>query len=99
MRTSPRLWRYHLIYWSLAGSALFVSGLTQAPFEVVFVRNVYLTTIGLLLGLPLLILLDRTAVYSTPVRLLATVPGFYGAALGATVLINPVTFDLAADQP
>jgi hypothetical protein len=90
---NKRFWSFHGLYWLIAGSALFASGLSQGPFKISLVRNLFFGVGGYVVGIALGHAFSRLAV-----RLRR--PGaFLGACLGLSyvastvmvALINPVT--------
>lgn len=84
--------KFHSIFWLIAGSALFISGLTQGPFFVSLTRNLYLMSAGFLSSL----ILAKYYQKESPHKIFSNV--FYFTVLCylisniITIPINPITY-------
>jgi len=87
-----RFLQFHLVYWVLAGIALFISGYVQSNAMVSLTRNAWLMVSGG--GLTFLMVLKWPALKSPTLRqswlLFLVVAYSFGTVV--TILINPVTF-------
>ena len=82
------------MFWSIAGSALFLSGLTQMPVFQAVVRNLFLLISGFLSSFFLAMLIDELR-WMTILRLrLTSYVLAYWIALFCVVAINATTFTL-----
>lgn len=87
-------WWFQLIFWSIAGAALFLSGITQMPFLQAAVRNAFLLIAGFLSSFFLALLIDELR-WMTVLRLRLAAYGLaYVVALFCVVVINAITFTL-----
>lgn len=84
--------KFHITYWVLAGTALFISGLTQGPFMVSLTRNIYFTLVGL--GLTYLLAKSWQKIPAEKIRnsLLGFLAANYAMGMALVIPINPVTY-------
>ena len=85
-------WWFQLAFWLIAGSALFISGLSQTEPFPALVRNLFLTIAGFLTSFFLTTVIDRLR-HMDELRLrLVTFPVGYAVALMCVVTINAISF-------
>ena len=87
-------WWFQLIFWGIAGTALFLSGATQMPVMQAVIRNAFLLTAGFLSSFFLAQLIDELR-WMTILRLrLVSYLLAYLVALFCVVVINAIHFTL-----
>lgn len=84
--------KFHATYWLIAGSALFISGLSQGPFIVSLTRNVYFTVAGVVLTYGLAVVWRRVPIRRFRNSLLLFLAAYYALGMVLTVPINPITY-------
>ena len=91
---TARFWWFQLVFWSIAGGALFLSGLTQMPVFQAFVRNLFLLVSGFLSSFFLAMLIDELR-WMKILRLRLTAYFLaYCIALFCVVAINAINITL-----
>ena len=91
---TAQFWWFQLVFWSIAGSALFLSGVTQMPVFQAFVRNVFLLVAGFLSSFFLAMLIDELRWMKILRLRLTSYFLAYFIALFCVVFINAITFTL-----
>lgn len=92
-RTSG-FWWFQLLFWSIAGSALFLSGVTQMPLLQAAIRNAFLLIAGFMSSFFLAMLIDELRWMAVLRLRLAAYSLAYVVALFCVVVINAITFTL-----
>ena len=88
---SKEFWRFQGIFWSVAGAALFLSGLSQADPLDAFVRNLFLFIVGFLTSFFLAMVVDELRWLSMLRLRLVSYSLAYVVALFCTVVINAIS--------
>lgn len=95
MASSPRttgFWWFQAIFWSVAGTALFISGATQMPLVQALVRNLYLLLAGFMSSFFLAMMIDQLRDLPLVRIRLASWTLAYFIALFCVVVINAISF-------
>lgn len=89
---TPVFRRFHIIFWAIAGLALFISGWSQSNVFVSLTRNVYFTVAGL--GLTFLLATAWQKISSEKIRgsLIGFLASYFVLGMVLTIPINPVTY-------
>ena len=91
---SRGFWTFQLLFWLIAGTALFVSGATQMPIIDALVRNLFLTIAGFLTSFFLAMVIDELRWLALLRLRLISYALSYLVALFCVVAINAITFEL-----
>lgn len=91
---TANFWWFQLIFWAVAGTALFLSGVTQMPLMQAAIRNVFLLTAGFLSSFFLAQLIDELRWMAILRLRLASYCLAYFIALFCVVVINAIHFTL-----
>lgn len=87
-------WRFHILFWLIAGAALFISGTTQTTFNISLIRNTYLTLTGLIAGPFFAQFLERLPKRKRTIEILFAVAASYFFAIFLMLVINAITFEM-----
>ncbi len=91
---TARFWWFQLVFWSIAGSALFLSGVTQMPLFQSLVRNLFLLIAGFLSSFFLAMLIDELRWMNILRLRLTSYCLAYVIALFCVIAINATSFPL-----
>jgi hypothetical protein len=91
---SRAFWTFQLIFWSIAGTALFVSGASQMPLDEALIRNVFLTIAGFMTSFFLAMAIDELRWLKLLRLRLSSYALAYVVALFCVVAINAISFEL-----
>lgn len=91
---SANFWWFQLFFWAVAGTALFLSGMTQMPFDQAAVRNLFLLVAGFLSSFFLAQLIDELRWMAILRLRLVSYCLAYFVALFCVVVINAIHFTL-----
>ena len=92
---SRAFWTFQLLFWLIAGTALFVSGATQMPLGEALVRNLFLTIAGFMTSFFLAMAIDELRWLRLLRLRLASYALAYAVALFCVVAINAISFELS----
>ncbi len=83
---------FHTGFWLVGGLALFVSGLSQMPWDHALVRNIFLPIAGFLTAFALLPLIEAGRARSPLAQRVAALVAAYGVALFCVLVINAISY-------
>lgn len=88
----PQFFRFQLIFWTVSGAALLLSGLSQMQADAALVRNIYLTIAGFLATFFLGFLYDRVQAARVRAMLMPALTVSLITGFLVTLSVNPITF-------
>jgi DNA-binding LytR/AlgR family response regulator len=91
---SSQFWKFQLVFWGIAGSALFVSGATQMPILQAAVRNLFLVVAGFLASFFLAIFIDHLRGMTRLRQRVFAYASAYIISLFCVVSINAITYTM-----
>lgn len=94
IRSTRNFWVFHVVFWLLAGAALFLYGLTYGHAQVALVRNIYNPLVGLACSYVIRAVYDGAYPAGFTGRLLLIAGLSTGGALVSALVVNPITFGL-----
>ncbi len=95
---TARFWGFQAIFWSVAGAALFLSGVTQMPVFESFIRNLFLLIAGFLSSFFLAMAIDEVRWLRTLHLRIASYAIAYVVAVFCVVFINAVSYTLSGES-
>lgn len=94
IRSTRDFWKFHAIFWLLAGVALFLYGLTYGHAQVALIRNIYNPLVGMACSYLVRAVYDGAYPAGFARRLLLVTGLSLVAALISALVVNPITFGL-----
>ena len=92
---SRAFWTFQVLFWLIAGTALFVSGATQMPIVEALVRNLFLTIAGFMTSFFLAMAIDELRWLRLLRLRLTSYALAYVVAVFCVIAINAISFELS----
>jgi hypothetical protein len=94
IRSSRDFWTFHVIFWAVAGLALFAYGLTYGHVRVAFIRNLYSPVVGFACSYLIRSVFESRLPATTTGRLSLVIGLSLLGALVSALVVNPITYAL-----
>ena len=91
---TKQFWLFQAVFWAVAGTALFISGITQMPLGEALVRNLFLLIAGFLTSFFLAMMIDELRWLNVLRLRIASYCLAYVVALFCVVVINAISYTL-----